>query len=84
MTKKRPGLYISGDEFTISCTYPKQYTAAFKGHGVTYHTTLQSATDWIEQFLTLNSGEITALNQYVEAQQLAHERVMKALDGVKE
>jgi len=55
-----------------------------KDHGVTYHATLQSATNWIEQVLTLSSGEITALNQYVEAQQLAHERVIKALDGVKE
>lgn len=84
MTNKRPGLYISSDEFTISCTYPKQYTATVKGHGTTYHTTLKSAVDWIEEVLTLSSGEITTLNQYIEAQQLAHERVTKALDGVKE
>ena len=54
-----------------------------KDHVVTHHTTLQSATNWIEQVLTLSSGGITALNQYIEAQQLAHERVIKALDGVK-
>ena len=50
---------------------------------VTYHKTLQLATNLIEQVLTLSSGEITALNQYAEAQQLARERVIKALDGVK-